>query len=80
MVSVFHNNGKGTDNLLERCFTSVTGDYMAVCEADDYWANPYKLDKQSSFLVERQDCSMCFNSSLVYFEDNHENDYSSHKS
>ena len=80
MVSVFHNNGKGTDNLLERCFTSVTGDYMAVCEADDYWAYSYKLDKQSSFLVERQDCSMCFNSSLVSFEDNHENDYSSHRS
>lgn len=39
---------------------SVRGKYIALCEGDDYWIDPFKIEKQVIFLENNPDCSICF--------------------
>lgn len=38
----------------------ANGDYLALCEGDDFWTNKNKLQLQVDFLIANSDFSMCF--------------------
>lgn len=42
--------------------------YVAVCEGDDYWTNPLKLQKQVDFMEMHEEYSMCFHSATLLNE------------
>ncbi|WP_404711412.1 glycosyltransferase [Sphingomonas sp. MMS24-J13] len=44
------------------------GEYVAICEGDDYWTDDRKLQLQVDFLDENQDCSICFHPVVVEYE------------
>jgi glycosyltransferase involved in cell wall biosynthesis len=51
---------------------AARGTYVALCEGDDYWTDPDKLQKQAGFLDAHPECAMCFHNALLTFEDGSE--------
>lgn len=59
---------KGIKPLANFVFPKAIGKYIAICEGDDYWIDPLKLQKQIDFLEHNPNYSMCFHNAFV-FED-----------
>lgn len=73
---VFHTENqwsKGEHGIFQKfVFPKARGKYIALCEGDDYWTDPLKLQKQVDFLESHPDYSMCFHKAGVIVEDNRE--------
>lgn len=63
-----HNIGMVQNVILtlENC----TGEYVAMCEGDDYWTDPNKLQKQVDFLEKNRDFSICYHKVEIFNEAN----------
>jgi len=52
----------------KRAFAACTGDYVAVLEGDDYWVDPYRIQKHVDFLDKHRECVMTMNRMIIYYE------------
>jgi glycosyltransferase involved in cell wall biosynthesis len=57
-----HQINKGYVGNLISLLSYATGDYVALCDGDDYWISADKLTKQCAFLEANQDYSLCYTS------------------
>ncbi|EJA7360928.1 glycosyltransferase family 2 protein [Vibrio alginolyticus] len=50
-------------------FPLIEGDYISICEGDDYWIDNKKLQKQYDLLEENRDIDACFHPALTLIDD-----------
>jgi glycosyltransferase involved in cell wall biosynthesis len=53
---------------VHRCRARTRGKYTTLCEGDDYWISPLKLQRQVDFMEARPDVSLCFHNALILNE------------
>lgn len=67
VLSLQHKNKKAGQNYIDG-IAKVRGKYLAMCEGDDIWTVPHKLEKQVRFLEENPDFSVSCHRVEMTFE------------
>lgn len=71
---VFHDENIGAMRNFIYALNCAQAEFIAFCEGDDYWTDPYKLQKQVDALEANQSCTVCFHSVAVHWEDGSKED------
>ena len=71
-VIYINGNPTGRYNFIEN-LKACKGRYIALCEGDDYWTDPLKLQKQVDFMEANPEYAMIFtNGKVLYTNENNE--------
>jgi glycosyltransferase involved in cell wall biosynthesis len=66
---VFLSGGAKPGRNVLALFQKCRSKYVAICDGDDYFTDPLKLQKQVNFLDKHRECSLCFHPVDVVYED-----------
>lgn len=64
----------GLNLNLTGALSAARGEYIALCEGDDYWIDPLKLSKQVAFLDRHPETAVCFHPVRIVWEDGYAKD------
>ncbi|MCK4234494.1 glycosyltransferase [candidate division WOR-3 bacterium] len=73
----YFRHGKNMGGISNFIFAlnQCTGKYIALCEGDDYWTDPYKLQKQVDFLEANEEYTLCFHLVEYFYQNNEKPSY-----
>lgn len=66
-IFLFRRSNAGQNTLA--LFRHVRTPYVAICDGDDYFTDPKKLQIQADYLDAHSDCSLCFHPVRLVWED-----------
>lgn len=65
-IKYIHNTQNiGMMPNFEQAINNCDGDFLAICEGDDYWTSSNKIEEQLNFLLANKKFSICFHSVAI---------------
>jgi len=65
-----HNRYSRGERVFLRTFKKSSGEYIAMCDGDDYWVDSYKLQKQVDFLEKNKEYVVCSHNAKIIDNNN----------
>lgn len=63
-----YSKGDGSLDRIMREVISPSSKYIAICEGDDYWTDPYKLQKQVDYMEAHPECGLVHAYTNCYYQ------------
>lgn len=67
IIQTENQYSKSPNSILVIPADLARGEYIALCEGDDFWIDPEKLEKQIKALKEKREVKICFSAGLSIF-------------
>lgn len=71
---IYHSHNVGSYQNFIDTANACKGEYVAMCDGDDYWIDKNKLQKQVDFMDTNKECSICFHPVLIKYENSLQKD------
>lgn len=69
IIPIFLDRKAHHGESIKALFQQCSSKYAALCDGDDYFTDPHKLQTQVDFLEAHADCALCFHPVRVVYED-----------